>query len=104
MRKREGYMSQIFTLHDWLCGVFERFMKPMKWALLFVAHASLLGIFFPQVETSYANLALIMLLFLLLLSPLSKLFRMRLLLVLMGYRREMGIRSEERRVGKECRL
>jgi len=80
-----------FSLHDWLCDILIRQMKPIKWTLLAVAHFSLLGLLFPELNKDFASLALDVLLVLLFLSPASKLFRMRLLALLMGYRREMGI-------------
>jgi DMSO/TMAO reductase YedYZ heme-binding membrane subunit len=87
----DGVLKLLFVLHDWLCDILVRYGKPIRWFLLGVAHASLLGLLFPTLNRSFANLALMALLFLLFLSPVSRLLRMRLLLLLMGYRREVGI-------------
>lgn len=80
-----------FGVHDALSGFLARHLGWVKTALLVVAHLSLLGIFFPQLGRSYGSLARDILLVIMFLSPLSKIFQMRLLLQLMGLRRELGI-------------
>ena len=84
-------MTILFRLHDWLCEMLIRQSKRIKWTLLGVAYLSLLGLLFPTLNRGLAQLALAMLLFLLFLSPASRLFRTRALILLMGYRRELGI-------------
>lgn len=79
------------SLHDAVSDFLAKYLKQIKWGLLAVAHASLLGLFFPQLARSFGSLAQDILLVILLVSPLSKLFRMKLLYQLMGLRRELGI-------------
>ncbi|MEK7181656.1 MAG: ferric reductase-like transmembrane domain-containing protein, partial [Patescibacteria group bacterium] len=80
-----------FWLHDTLCAFIVRHIQGIKRTLLIVAHLSLFGFFFPELRLSFGSWASNLLIFLLFISPLSKIFRMRLLLLLIGLRREMGI-------------
>ncbi len=81
----------LFFLHDVASAFLAKHFIVIKRGLLLVAHLSLLGFFFPGMRQDFGSLALAALLGLLFLSPVSKIFRMRLLLQLMGLRREMGI-------------
>lgn len=80
-----------FRLHDWLSAWLARHFFTVKKVLLLMAHASLFGFFFPDWRTSFGEAGGNLLIFILFLSPLSKIFRMRLLQQLMGLRRELGI-------------
>ncbi len=82
----------LFRLHDLLSEVLIRFGKEIKWVILIVAHLSIIvGIMVPSLRRSFGEAAGTLLIVLLFLSPLSKIFRMKLLLLLMGFRREVGI-------------
>lgn len=82
---------QGYRLHDWACDVLEKHLFGIKRAILVVAHLGLFGIFFPSMQRGFGQAALAVLLVIVFLSPLSRIFRTRLLLQLMGLRREMGI-------------
>lgn len=80
-----------FRLHDWMSAMLTRYYLLVKKILLFLAHLSLFGFLFPELRRNFGSAAEIMLLVILFLSPLSKILGMRLLLQLMGLRRELGI-------------
>ncbi len=80
-----------FRLHDVVSGFLARNMRELKVAVLAVAHLSLFGLLFPEFRKDFGNIAAVVLIAILFLSPLSKIFRMRLLLQMMGFRRELGI-------------
>jgi sulfoxide reductase heme-binding subunit YedZ len=80
-----------FRLHDGVSGFLVRNLRMVKITILVVAHLSLFGLFFPELRKDFGNLAALVLIGILFLSPLSKIFRMRLLLQMMGLRRELGI-------------
>lgn len=81
----------LFVIHDFLSDFLTRHFFFVKRVVLVVAHLSLLGFFFPAMRQDFGSVAIGVLLFLLFLSPVSRIFRMKLLLQLMGLRREMGI-------------
>lgn len=80
-----------FRLHDWVCDILVRHLALVKKVLLLVAHLSLFGFFLPDFRREFGSLAGNLLIVILFLSPASKIFRMRLLQLLMGLRRELGI-------------
>lgn len=80
-----------FRLHDFVSMFLARHLVGIKRFLLIVAHLSLFGFLFPDLRKDFGEIALVLLLVILFLSPVSKIFRMRLLLQLMGLRRELGI-------------
>lgn len=82
----------LFRVHDILSDILIRFGREIKWILLIIAHASLIvGVFHPELRRNFGEMAGTLLIMLLFLSPLSKIFRMKLFLLLMGFRREIGI-------------
>ena len=85
------FMNTIFLLHDRVSNILVRNMVLLKRTLLFFAFFSLLGIFVPEWRKDFGEQALNVLLFLLFLSPISKILGMRLLVLLMSYRRQLGI-------------
>jgi DMSO/TMAO reductase YedYZ heme-binding membrane subunit len=84
-------LHAFFWLHDITSDFLAKHLLLIKRLILIGAHLSLFGLLFPVLRKDFGEMAEIMLLGILFLSPLSKLFRMRLLLQLMGLRREMGI-------------
>lgn len=80
-----------FQIHDFFSRFLMENLPLVKRTLLLVAYVSLFWVVFPQMRKSFGSLAEGMLLGILFLSPLSKIFRMRLLTQLMGLRREFGI-------------
>lgn len=80
-----------FWLHDFASGFIAENFLLIKRIILVIAFVSLLWIILPQMRRSFGSLAEGMLLGILFLSPLSKVFRMKLLAQLMGLRREFGI-------------
>ena len=78
-------------IHDVFSDFLLTYLKQIKILLLIAAHASLLGLLFPQLAKSFGNLAQILLFAILFVSPLSKIFRMKLLYQIMSLRRELGI-------------
>lgn len=82
----------LFRAHDLLADMLIRFGSSLKRLILILAHLSVvIGIMVPSFRRGFGEAAGALLIFLLFLSPLSKIFRMRLLLLLMGFRREIGI-------------
>jgi sulfoxide reductase heme-binding subunit YedZ len=82
----------LFVLHDVLCDVLIRFGREIRRAILIAAHGSIvIGILMPDLRKGFGNMAGALLIGILFVSPLSLIFRMRLLLLLMGFRREVGI-------------
>ena len=90
-RKIHPLLDIFFKLHDVVCDFIAGHFMLLKKVILSVAFLSLFGAFYPSVFRQYGELAGNLLIFLLFLSPLSKIFRMRILLQLMGFRRELGI-------------
>lgn len=81
----------LFWGHDMASTLLARYVVVVKRTLLGVAHLSLFGFLFPEFRQDFGELAATLLIGILFLSPLSRMFRMRLLLQLMGLRRELGI-------------
>lgn len=80
-----------FRLHDWASEWLVRNFFMVKRGLLIAAHLTLFGFFFPDWRRDFGSVAGNLLIVILFLSPLSKIFRTRLLQQLMGLRRELGI-------------
>lgn len=81
----------LFQFHRLACAFLAKHVRTVKTGILLIAHLSLIGFFFPAYRNDYASIAVNILIFLLLLSPLSVITRMPLLRILMGLRRELGI-------------
>jgi sulfoxide reductase heme-binding subunit YedZ len=77
--------------HDFLYDFIAKNLSLIKRTLLGGAFLCLFFIFFPIVRKDLGNYAENILLGILFLSPLSKIFRMKLLMLFMGLRRELGI-------------
>ena len=84
-------IETIFDVHDWASAFLAKHLFTLKKVILVVAHLSLFGLLLPDMRRDFGQIAEIMLLGILFLSPLSRIFRIRLLLQLMGLRRELGI-------------
>ena len=80
-----------FRLHDLAADFLTRHLMGVKRALHLIAHLTLFGFLFPDLRIEFGKYAFYVLLYILFLSPLSKIFRARLLLLLMSIRREFGI-------------
>lgn len=80
-----------FWWHDWASAFLAKHLFLVKRSILIVAHLSLLGFFFPEMRKDFGELAGNLLIAILFLSPISKIFRTRLLLQAMSLRRELGI-------------
>jgi sulfoxide reductase heme-binding subunit YedZ len=91
LRKFDPLFQWGFRIHDGLCDFLAKHAGKIKTGLLTVAHLSLFGFLFPEMRKGFGETARNLLLVILFLSPLSKIFRMRLLLLLMGFRRQLGI-------------
>lgn len=81
----------LFWCHDEASSFLTRHLFVIKRLILVVAHLSLFGLFFPEMRKDFGSMAEVLLFGILFLSPLSKIFRMRLLLQMMSLRRELGI-------------
>jgi sulfoxide reductase heme-binding subunit YedZ len=79
------------VVHDWFSAFLITHLKAVKMSILCLAYATILGLLFPQINKSLGNVALLLLLIGLLVSPLSKILQMKLLYQVMGLRRELGI-------------
>lgn len=84
-------LSNLFLFHDWASGFLAKHYIAIKRGVLIVAHLSLFGFFFPELRKDFGEMAANLLIIILFLSPLSKIFHTRILLQLMGLRREFGI-------------
>lgn len=84
-------LRPLFVLHDWASTLLVKHFVLVKRLILVGAHVTLFGFLLPDIRRNFGSAAEIMLLAVLFLSPLSMLFRMRLLQQLMGLRRELGI-------------
>lgn len=80
-----------YQLHDWVSDFLVKHIFAVKRTLLVLAHLSLFGFLFPEMRKDFGELAANLLIVILFISPLSKIFRMRLLIQLMMLRRELGI-------------
>lgn len=80
-----------FRGHDFASGLLVKYFLSVKKVILVVAYGSLFGIFFPEFGRDYGNASITILFVIVFLSPLATIFRMRLLLQMMGLRRELGI-------------
>lgn len=80
-----------YRLHDFASDFLVKHVFAVKRAILALAHVSLFGLLFPDMRKEFGELAANLLILILFISPLSKIFRMRLLLQLMMLRRELGI-------------
>lgn len=84
-------LEALFILHDWASAFLAKHFSGIKQLILIVAHLCLFGFLFPDLRRDFGKMAEVVLLALLFLSPLARILRMRLLLQLMGLRRELGI-------------
>lgn len=84
-------LELLYQLHDWASDFLVRHIFTVKRVILVLAHLSLFGLLFPELRKDFGELAANLLIALLFLSPLSKIFRMRLLIQGMMLRREFGI-------------
>ncbi len=85
------FFSLVFFVHDTASSFLAKHLFAIKRLILIAAHLALFGFFFPDLRKDFGEMAANLLIVILFLSPLSKIFRTRLLLQLMGLRREMGI-------------
>lgn len=81
----------LFRTHDGLTDFLVKHMVGIKRGLLIVAHLSIFGFFFPELRKDFGSQAINLLYVILFLSPLSQILGIRLLLILMSYRRQLGI-------------
>jgi sulfoxide reductase heme-binding subunit YedZ len=89
--KIDPFIVFCFRLHDSASDFLAAHLLSIKRTMLIVAHLSLFGFLFPDLRKDFGEMAANVLLVILFLSPLSRIFRMRLLAQLMGIRRELGI-------------
>lgn len=87
----EPLLRFAYRLHDTASDFLAKHVFTVKKGILILAHLSLFGFFFPELRKEFGELAANLLIAILFLSPLSKIFRMRLLLQGMMLRRELGI-------------
>ena len=90
-RSLDQFLVIGFRLHDLASDFLMKHLYGTKRFLLVVAHLSLFGFLLPDLRKDFGELAANLLIVILFLSPLSKIFRMRLLMQLMSLRRELGI-------------
>jgi sulfoxide reductase heme-binding subunit YedZ len=91
---REQVLRCGFFGHDWLADQLSRHTSLLKRVLLLGAWLVLLVLFLPLrplLEGDFGEIAGNLLIVILFVSPLSRVLGMRLLLLLMGFRRELGI-------------
>jgi sulfoxide reductase heme-binding subunit YedZ len=88
---RVNILRIMFIVHDFFSALLVRHLFFLKKALLVTAHFSLLAFWFPEFRKDLGELSANILIFILFLSPLARITRMRLLNQLMSLRRELGI-------------
>ncbi len=81
----------LFRTNDSVAGFLAKRLSRIKMSLLLIAHLSLLGFFFPEMRREFGELSANLLIIILFIGPLAKIFRIRLLALLLGLRRELGI-------------
>ena len=81
----------LYRLHDGVSDWLVQHIFGVKRVILVAAHLALFGFLFPEIRKDFGELAANLLIGILFLSPVSKIFRMRLLIQLMMLRRELGI-------------
>lgn len=91
LKSLDPFVVFCFQVHDSVSNFIAENFLLIKRVILIVAYLSLFFILFPEMRRGFGSLAEGMLLGILFLSPLSKIFRMRLFAQLMGLRREFGI-------------
>lgn len=91
VRTLKPILYPLYRLHDTVSDFLVKHVFSVKKGILILAHLSLFGFFFPELRKDFGEAAANLLIFILFLSPLSKIFRMRVLLQLMTLRRELGI-------------
>lgn len=87
----DAFLIPCFRAHDRLSAFFSRYLLEIKRTVLIVAHLSLFGFLFPDLRKDFGEMAANVLIVILFLSPFAKVFQTRLLVQLMGIRRELGI-------------
>lgn len=85
------FLIGCFRMHDFASAFIARRLFGIKRTVLIVAHLSLFGFLFPDMRKEFGEIAMNILIFILFVSPLAKIFRMRLLIQMVGLRRELGI-------------
>ncbi len=80
-----------YRLHESASRFLVTHIFTVKRGILVLAHLSLAGFLFPDLRKDFGGWAANLLILILFISPLSKIFRMPLLLQLMMLRRELGI-------------
>lgn len=91
LKSLQPILHWVYQLHDWVSDFLVKHIFAVKRTLLVLAHLSLFGFLFPEMRKDFGELAANLLIVILFMSPLSKIFRMRLLIQLMMLRRELGI-------------
>ena len=86
-----AFFSVCFASNDWAVSFLRRNYRQIKTAILLVAHASLLGFFFPEVRNGFGEWARNILILILFLSPIARIFPIAIFQLLLGMRRELGI-------------
>ncbi|MFA9262188.1 MAG: ferric reductase-like transmembrane domain-containing protein [Undibacterium sp.] len=81
----------LYQFHDWASDFLAKHIFTLKRIILVCAHLALFGFLFPELRKGFGEVAANLLIAILFLSPLSKIFRMRLLIQGMMLRREFGI-------------
>jgi len=81
----------VFRIHDSICDILGKHLFLIKKILLLGAFSSLFFLALPGMRRNFGSYAQNMLLGILFLGPLSKIFRMQLLILAMSLRREFGI-------------
>ncbi len=84
-------LRPFFWTYDGIVALLRRYYQEAKIAILLIAHASLLGFFFPDLRNSFGEWSRNLLVFIVFVSPLTKLFPISLFQLLIGMRRQLGI-------------
>lgn len=84
-------LRPFFWAHEGVTKLLRQYYRQIKIALLLIAHASLFGLFFPELRNSFGELSRNLLVLILFVSPLARIFPISFFQLLLGMRRELGI-------------
>ena len=84
-------LCPFFWAHESVTKLVRRYYREIKIALLLIAHASLFGLFFPELRNSFGEWSRNILVLILFVSPLARIFPISFFQLLLGMRRELGI-------------
>lgn len=87
----ENIFVFLYSLHEFLCSVMVKNRVVFSRILLAASFFPLAGVWFPQYSKTFGSFALDVLIAILFISPFAEILRWKILLLLLGFRRQFGI-------------